>query len=824
MLNNYLTIAIRNLMKHKLYSAINVCGLALGIASCVLMFLFVQDELSFDKHFENIDNLHRLQLTFKRPNGQSIDSATSVIPALQILEDTVDSIADTTYLYAWKSQINIDERSGFRTINYVAPNFFSMFEFPFRQGSPETALSEPSTAVISAKFAKALFRDEDPVGRKFTVTRKLLPVTVTGVLADEPPNTHFETEVFVSRATVGDDEACGGKDNWRYLFCAHSYILMKDGGDIEDVEIALPTIVEQHAPNYERLGKVWPGTDWIELSTIPVKDIHLYSKRREEMKAGGDMSLVYVFSFLSSLILLIACINFTNLATARATDRSREISIRKIVGAERRQIIVQILGESILLASVALVIAMSVVEVMLPWYNSVIGKELTFSYGSDFGLVAALLALSIVVGFVGGIYPAFFLSSFRPVTISKGVFANVDRHIFLRSSLVVVQFVISIGLMSATFIVYAQMNYSKTQALQFDRESILALKVMKEDGPEGKMDQLAEILRAVDGVENVSLSGLLPPSPVGAAIVTRAGFDDDKLKVVGLASVDSYFFDIYGVDLVAGRNFSNRPVKINEDVYHAPTEDAPESYSNAIINEASLPYLGFMSPEDALGKTFEMGSEKPNFVSHLKIIGVVPDANFASTRQAIGPVIYHMAPSHFYAVSLKLGGENTEETIHWIKKSWALLYPDATIEMQFVDESYDELYAREVTRGRLFAAFSLLAMLLACLGLYGLAAVAAERRTQEIGLRKVMGASVGDIIKLLVWQFSRPVLIANLIAWPLAFWVMQAWLSGFVFRIDLTPLPFFASTAITLFVAFATVTWHARKVAMAKPAETLRYE
>lgn len=823
MLKNYITIALRNLMKHKLYSAINVLGLALGMASCVLMILFVRDELSFDKHFENVDDLHRIQLTYTRPNGHSIESAASVIPALRLLQDEVEGIEDTTYVYARKSQVNVNDRSGIVKINYVAPNFFSMFAFPFSKGDAVRALDEPNTAVISAKLAKSLYPDSDPMGREFFVTRQRRPVTITGVLSADQPNTHFKNGIFVSRETIADGKWCGGEDNWKKV-CAYTYFKLRPGATTDDIESALARIVAREVPPMERLGRTWPGEKSVALSTIPVKQIHLQSKRHEEMKAGGDKSLVYVFSFLSLLILVIACINFTNLATARATDRSREISIRKIVGAERRQIIAQILGESILLAFLALVIAVSLVELLLPSYNAVIGKELTFSYASDIGLMATLLALSVVVGFIGGVYPALFLSSFKPVTISKGTFANVDRHLLFRSTLVVIQFAISIGLMSATFVVYSQMNFSKNQALQFDRESILAIRLLDSKDDDQKVKQLMAVLGEVDGIESLALSNLLPNQATSMAIVRRPGFEGNELKAIAIASVAPAFFDIYGIDIVEGRNFSMHPDFYDKDVYKSPSKSEPETLSHGIINEASLAYLGFESAQDALGKTFDVGEKNRSFVSHVKIIGVVPDANFASTRQAVGPMVYQMDPKRFYALSLKLDGDKTWDTVKWVKKSWELFYPDKVIELEFVDESYDELYAQETTRGYLFAGFSLLAMFIACLGLYGLASVAAERRTQEIGLRKVMGASVFDIVKLLVWQFSRPVLMANLIAWPIAFWAMKVWLGGFAMHIELTPTAFLLSSLITLVVAFATVTWHARKVAMAKPAETLRYE
>lgn len=824
MLKNYLTIAFRNLMKHKLYSAINVFGLALGMASCVLMILFVRDEISFDKHFENVDDLYRLQMTHKRPNGQSLEFATSSVPPLKLLEERYDGIEKSTFLFSWYTLVTNGDESSAEYINYVEPNFFSMFAFPLQQGDVATALKEPGAIVVSPKFAQSLFPGEDPMGKSFRVTRGKLPVTITGVLADNLPNTHFSSNAFVSRDTVLPRNPCGGMDNWFAPTCAYIYFQLREGARIEDVDETLQGILRTEAPVFERLGQSWPGHEWAELTTIPVKDIHLSPVRYGKGEAGGDKALVYIFSFLSVLILVIACINFTNLATARASDRSREISIRKIVGAERRQIIIQLLGESILLSALSLAIAIAFVEVLLPGYGSLVNKQLTFIYSEELALLSYLFFLSVFVGFAGGMYPALFLSAFRPVTLSKGVFADVDRHLFLRSTLVVIQFAITIGLMSATFIVYAQMNYSKSQALQFDHESIITLNLETKEQSTDVSVHFVDALHTLDGVETVSMSDISPPTMLGTVFVSRPDLPSSEMKVSGLASVDAEFFEMFGVEIIAGRNFMTTPFKTNEDLYSAPSAQHPQTWSSAIINEANLEYLGFASPEEAIHQIIDMADESSNFVSSLEIVGVVPDANFTSTRTETGPLIYKLDPARFFTASMKLQGGDKEQILKGIKETWKTHFPKEHLELRFVDEAYDKLYAQEETRGRLFAGFSLLAMLIACLGLYGLASVAAERRTQEIGLRKVMGASVGDIVKLLVWQFSQPVLIANLIAWPISFWAMKAWLSGFAYQVDLTPTSFFAATAITLLVAFATITWHARKVAMAKPAETLRYE
>lgn len=827
MLKNYLTIALRNLMKHKLYSAINVFGLALGMASCILMILFVRDELSYDRHFERAEDIYRVQVSFNRPNGTKTPLAGSVIQPIQVLEREVPEVENTQYLFAWDSHISLDSRSGNYTVNYVAPDFFSMFDLPFSEGDPNEVLRKPSTAIVSAKLANSMYPDGDAVGRTFLVGKDT-EVMITGILSADMPNTHFETDIFVSRETVGDDKACGGADNWNSCF-AYTYVMLEKGASQKVIDDALPGITERYAPPIERLGKSWPGAEWFHLESMPLLDIHLKSKRSEELKPGGDLSLVYVFSFLSLLILVIACINFTNLATARASDRSKEISIRKIVGAERGQIILQILGESVLLSTLSLLLAISLIEVSMPFYNDIIGKELVFSYSSDMVLLSLLLLLSVGIGVFGGIYPAAFLSAFQPITLSKGIFANVDRHIMLRSTLVVAQFGISIALMSATFIVYAQMNFARSQALQFGQKSVLVIELPKSENHGKEREKMRSALEKIKGVHKIAGSNILPSMPMAAGVVQKQALhlspeEAGVFKIVSVGSIDQHFLETYGVDLISGRNFHSEPGAYESDLFEEPTKSRPETSAKVIVNESALEYLDFADPESALGKVIDFGQKSSELVTHMEIIGVIPDVNFVDARQMVGPSVFYLAPRANMALYVSLDGQDTEKTIRAIKAMWKKTQPGKHIKMNFVDDIYDKLYAQEITRGKLFAGFSLLAMFIACLGLYGLASVAAERRTQEIGLRKVMGASVGDIIKLLVWQFSRPVLIANLVAWPVAFWVMQAWLSGFVFRIDLTPLPFFASTAITLVVAFATVTWHARKVAMAKPAETLRYE
>lgn len=827
MLKNYFLIAVRNLNKRKLYSAINILGLALGMASCILMLMFVRDELSYDSHFPDLDNLYRIQTTVMPIDRDPSPYASAPTPvAAELLKDSDDVVA-ASWSLAWANPITVERDTDetyvypHKLVHIVAPEFFDLFPFEFAYGSPESSLSEANQVVLSEEYARKFFGTDNPIGKTLTVGNDTL-VTVTGLIADNQPNTHIPTDILISRETIIAREMDFEKilTNWNSPF-SYIYVKLRDGADTAGVQALLDKYVVEKTVPFQRLDVTISGERWMKFEIVPVRNIHLRSDRIEEMVPPGDITLVYTFSALAVLVLIIACINFTNLTTARASDRGREIGIRKLVGAGRQQLIVQILGENIVISLVALTIAISVVELALPFYNEAIGKELMLNYLHDWPFMIGLLALAITLGFIGGLYPAFFLSAFHPINVLKGKLAGVDDRLIVRSSLVVVQFAISIGLMIATIIVFLQMNYARSIVLGFDEEKMLLLEdhMMSEDPAAADIRKKIE---AIPGVSSTSVSSFAPPyASDGFALIKKEDTDSTITTFLSIAYMDDAFFDVYGIDMKAGRGFDRH---IAQDWFEIPSDETPLTRASVVINEKAVKRLGFKSPRDALGKSFSMGMKQPGFEVITEIVGVIPDTNFGNARRPLTPVMYYMTGTKAKYLSIKCTGDQLDETMHKVKKIWHKHHHERPLSMRFASESYNQLYEQEVVRGKLFAGFSVMGIFIASLGLLGLSSITAERRTQEIGLRKVMGASVLDIISLLVWQFSRPILFANLLAWPIAYFIMSRWLDSFTYHIDPPFIAFIGAALLTLVVAWATVTIHASRVALEKPANALRYE
>ncbi len=827
MLKNYLMVALRNLLKHKLYSAINVTGLAVGLATCVLILLFVRNETSYDRFFTDNDRIYQVAFKAQLPGRQVDHFAASMLPLAAAMKEGLPEVEMTARVIQNSVVIKQGGESFSETARAVDPDFFRIFDFPFLRGDRMTALDDPNSIVLTESMARKYFKDQDALGQTLDIDGSA-PAKVTGVIPDMPSNTHFDLEIIRPYAAVAQAMR-GIETNWGAV-CCETYVRLKPGADGKALSDRMPAWFKNTAPTLNSpTGNVVLG----EIFTPRLrnlKDIHT-DPVMTSMRPATSYAEIITFAAVAALVLAIASINFMNLATARATQRAREVSVRKVVGASRSQIIMQFIGESLLLTVIGLVLSIALVELALPAYSAFLDKKLSFNLFTDPLLGPALLGLALVVGVAGGAYPAFFLSGFNPARVLKGASSGVGGGSGrLRMALVVVQFAISISLMVATSVVYGQLLYAQNKNLGFEKENTLVLRGFPRSVEQARQQTLVEALSKLDGVSAAAGSSSTPgDGSENNTNVRLPGANPDQMLVLRQGGVDWDFVKALGLQLVAGREFDrSRPadqLPPLADPAQVPAGDtSARTYAGAVmINEAAVKRLGFASNEDAIGKQFEVGADDDG-TNKLTIIGVVADFHFRSIHDPIPPALFVINRDRFSDVLVRLKPGNVQKTLVEIERVWRDMFPNRPLNREFLDDRIQAQYVREAKTSQMFAAFSGLAILIACLGLFGLASFTAERRTKEIGLRKVLGASVMDIVRLLVWQFSKPVLVANLIAWPVAWYCMDQWLNGFSFRIDLNPLLFVSAGAVALLIAWATVGLHAARVAQAKPVTALRYE
>jgi len=830
MLQNYVTVALRNLAKHKLYSFINIAGLAVALACAMLIMLFVRDELSFDKYMPDHERIYRAETTFYPPGRDPLITGSAMYPLSDKLKE-IGGVEDATRMGQFSSAVKHGDRQFFEKLSPVDPNFFQLLQFKLLKGDPATALARPDTAVISESIARKYFGDEDPIGKTVTVD-EVNTVEITGVMADVPANSHLEFNFVIplgskaDRAYGPDGPSNPGLNSWTSVNY-NAYFRLKPGVSIDSVTAQLPDMVRRNV-NTAALGLPggMDGWDLLKVSVTPYGDVHLNAKALSVAnRAPGDWTTIYGFTTIAALILLIAAINFMNLATARATQRAREVAMRKVVGASRRHLIVQFLGESVLIALFALALALALVELLLPLFADFLERPISLSYVADWDVTLGVIGAAVVTGLLGGIYPALILSGFRPASVLKSNRSGQSGSGTLRTTLVIVQFAISIALGVVATVVYGQTLYARTFDVGLTRENRLILTGIGRDQVLPVRETLRTELLGLPGVTGVAGSDNEPFSQNENNTVWRMPNNPEEIMLIRQMTVEPEFFDTYGIKLVAGRLLSRDR---GEDI--SPSKDfgdpEPDNIS-VLINESAVRRLGYASPEEAIGKVVREdtgpGTEETQLSARV-IVGVVKDAHFDSLRQPILPTRYIYNPNSLNHYSIAFDGRDTAGTVKAVEDIWNRLVPALPARLAFLDQNYDKLYAQDEQRGQMFALFAGFAVLIACLGLFGLAAFTAERRTKEIGVRKVFGANVGNIVGLLLWQFSKPVLIANLIAWPIAWYYLNDWLSAFAYRIDLSPLYFIAAGLGALVIAWLTVTMHSVRVARSKPVLALRYE
>lgn len=832
MLKNYLLTALRNLKKHRLYSFITIGGLAVGLAACLLILLFVRDELSYDDWLPEVDRVAKLEITFTVPGREPMAFGQTPGPAKPALEkDFSSDIERAVRVFNSGSLVSFGDKQFRERIAYVDPGFFQVFDLPMVSGVREQALANNASIILSRTMVEKYFGDETAVGRTLTVDGEH-DYAVVGVFEDLPRNTHLDLEMIALFDLPRYEKQPWIAQSWTSANI-YTYVQFRSPEAIERVAADLPAFVDRNVelqiPGFENATL----SDHITFDLMPVADIHLHTEKPGTMKPGGDFTTVITFSAIALLILLIACINFVNLATARSMSRAREVAMRKAVGATRGQLIGQFLGESLLTAFVALILAVALVELGLGPYNDFLDKELSLDLVGDPSLLAIMAGLVVVVGVLGGAYPAIYLSRFRPARVLKANQSSASGGTLLRNSLVVSQFAISIGLIVATTVVYAQRDYARNLDLGFDqsdRLALLDLPRLEEDGVSAESFQ--KELAKLPNVRAVSLSSDTPPlRSNNNTILFPNPTPGEHNFIIETLRVDANFFGVFGVKPTAGRLFSN---ELESDILYVPEDKTQEGTQSIVVNETFVRKLGFADAQQAIGAVFwEIeGPDKEFQRVRTTVIGVIPDMQMRSIDFVVTPMMYILqAPdSKFLDVAaLHVAPGEMESTLAAVEALWERSVPDKPIRTAFVDAEIAAQYDAIEKRGLMFGAFSILAVLIACLGLFGLAAFAAERRTKEIGVRKALGASVLDIVRLLMWQFSKPVLIANLIAWPVTFYAMTQWLETFKYHIELTdPLllvaVFGGAGAAAMLIAWLTVAGQAARVARANPIHALRCE
>jgi putative ABC transport system permease protein len=835
MWRNYLTVGFRALAKNKTYAFINVFGLALGLAACLLILLYVRYERSYDAWMPGAERAYQLQDYYKATanGGEEMALQMSSFASGKALVKDFPQIENAVYVSSSAATIlQKGEPSAPERFNFVSGNLFDILQVPFVKGNRATALGRPNSVVLSETEAATRFPGQEPMGQTLTLVSKgqAADYTVTGVMRDLPKNSHLDLGIvarFDPESYYADQPffltGWGNQGGWWY-------VKLRPGASADEINRQLPAWEKRNIPDDSGGGaKTNPGDaqDW---RLVNVTDVHLGKAQQATMKPGNDRRTIATFAVIALLILGMAVVNFTNLATARASQRAREVALRKVLGASRRQLIVQFIGESLLVTALAMVLALAMVEVGLAAFNRFLDADIALAYWGRGGVLLPVFVLLLVVGAAGGLYPAFYLSRFQPARVLKANKSSAEAQGTgrLRNVLVVAQFAVSIGLIICTAIIYAQTLYARTADAGYNRHGLLQLQGVGIRQVQPVAETMKREIQKIDGVQAAALTGIgVAPGNNSVTSVYLPG--NSKGIDLGIYVVDQDFFPTMGMKMLAGRNFSDR-IAMDDSTTPFPTDKAAEAAfakrgTDVIVTESAAARLGFRDPQQAIGKTIQSGLSLPEFgLVNATIVGVVKDARFRSVRDPLQPIMFLFAHNSTNAMVVRYAGREPKAVLADVERLWKRFAPDVPFKGELADDRVQRLYARDEARGQLFGAFALLAVVIGCLGLFGLAAFTAERRTKEIGIRKVLGARSRDIVRLLAWQFSKPVMIANLIAWPVAWWVMRDWLNGFDARIALGPTPFVAAGALALAIALGTIASHALKVARANPIHALRYE
>jgi putative ABC transport system permease protein len=813
MLGHYLLIAIRILMRNRVYAAINIGGLALALAGCVLILGYIRYERSYDGWLKDSGRLFQVQTTIHPPGQPDVRTQASAFPVGEQLAAGFPQVEAVTSLSAGKTVTERDGQPVFLDTTTVDGNFFKVFDLPFAYGSAATALPDTNSIVLTEKEAIRQFGTADALGRRFTLGAGpgKRDYKVSGVLRDLPRNTSLRIGIMY-RGDTADIPA--ERRGWGNLDQLH-YVKLRTGADAAMVKAALPAWEKRLVP---------PGmADVFVLRLEPVTGVHLGMAQEAALTPAGDPRALVTFAVVALLTLGMAVMNFVNLTTARALQRTREVALRKVLGARRRELIGQFMGENVLIAAVAVLIAMAIAELAMPWVARAMGADMQLRYLGRDGMLLPVLALFAITGLAGGLYPALYLSRFKPAAVLNGNRGSTETAGSgrLRMALVVVQFAIAIGLVTSTAVIWSQTRFVEQVDPGFRRDGLIQIANASRYAQGSEYDAARRAMLAIPGVTKIGRTGFVPGDATQKMVWLARAPGASQYASLTVYNMDGDFLLTMDVKLLAGRMLGDRRAA-DRIADETPAQLAARGI-NVMINRAAVTKLGYRTPQAATGQVIDVWFNGAAKVP-ATIAGVVEDTRFGTARDAVAPIVYVYDPGLTSQVLVRYAQARPGEVMAALNKVWRRFEPEIPFEARFTDDVVRELYAAERARTMLFASFSLLAIVIACLGLSSHAAFATERRTKEIGIRKVLGARSRDIVRLLVAQFSRPVLIANLIAWPVAWWAMRDWLNGFDARIALTATPFLIAGGLAFVIAVATVAGQAMRVARRNPIHALRYE
>jgi putative ABC transport system permease protein len=792
MFRNYIKISLRNLLRHKIFSAINILGLATGIACCLLITIYVYFETSYDRFNENAGRIFRVTMEYAADNVVNKVSVTGnkVFPAFK---RTFPEVENGVRLYPAAAVVKyrnklFDEKS----FVYSDSTLFDIFSFKLLQGNPKKVLDKPNMIVVTTSTAKKYFGNEDPVGKILRINNEK-DYVVTGVVTDCPSNSQIKFDFLASFSSLRGDRY--DEETW-WDASYYTYLLLKTPGAAKSLQAKIPAYMKSQ----DKENAISNG-NYLTFHVEPLKDVHLYSTVEGGFEPAGDYHYVYIFSFITLLILAIACFNYINITTARAAERAKEVGVRKVMGALRKELIKQFMSESILNVLLALLISLLLVKLFLPTFNLLAAKQLSLASVFQPVVTITLLTILLAISLLGGVYPALVLSGFNPVKVLKGNFKTSTSGIWLRKSLIVVQFIISVGLIVSTIIIQSQLSFIQNKKLGYNKDQIVVLPLDK--FMQAKLSTFKTEFLSIRNIQSVTTCNQTPAYIPGKYSLSL----DHREMIITAVRTDKDFIKTLQLKLISGSDFTDVDQKnIDSENIRRPL----------ILNESALRLLGW-KPDQAVGKFIQFQG------TACIIKGVVNDFHFSSMHEAIGPFVIFLS-NNTHNLLVKLSGNNIPKTLQFMNEKWNVLAPHRPFEYEFLNDEFNKLYSTETKTGELFYVFALLAIGLACLGLFGLVAFSAQQRTKEIGIRKVLGANIAGIVGLLSKEFLQLVLIASLIAFPVAWWAMNRWLQDFAYRINIQWWMFAVAGIAAILIALITVSFRVIKAAVANPVKSLRTE